>query len=369
MPPNGDLPKDKLTEKDLELIKERPASVRGWAAKYITIYYRDGQLKGEQSELAEKLFANISKEDKDSGVKKTLAEELKEFDDDQLHGIVIDLSNDKDAEVAGPLLADYKYFTKDEINGFIEGDDNKKKAYIARRKDLDRPQSAILIGTNEPDVVRNLLENANSKLEDEDYTKVLRDFPEHEEVLSALLGRDGTPGFLVVRAVEVTTNDILASLYKKHQKKFEKEHIEVSVNDKGSVAKLKVPVAKQTDIVFERMNETGVDVDFMPFLALCMGFIEIFEHTLVRQANIDVDAFLAMSPSFEEFSAHYKKSEFDDAFLNPSWAVYSEMKKVYLEKTVLPREIYKTTKDNVIKALESVDNGNIFIDLLTKAYD
>jgi uncharacterized protein (DUF2336 family) len=367
-PQGADLPKDKLTKEDLELIKGHSAKERGDAVKYITIHYSNGDLPGEQGTLASTLFENIAKDDTDSSVKRNLAEGLKVTDKKDLHDVVMLLSQDEES-VAEPILSEYKHFSKEEVNDFIEKFDNQKRSHLAKRDDLDHSQTTILIETNDPDVVTSLLENNHSKLKDEHYSSIVKTFHEHEKVMHSFVGRNETPSSYVMDITKRTSNKILASLYSSYKKKFEQESISLSINEEGRVVSLNVPVSRQTDDVFSRLEEKDIDIDHMPFLSLCMGYVEVFDHVVVSATKVDFQTLAETLVDEQKFKELCEKSDFDVNLIPAAWAVYATAKGLYLEKTPLPHEIYRFTKEAVMPKLTEVSGGEVLIDLFSKAYD
>lgn len=361
-----DLPADKLTKEDLELVKKRPVDVRSDAAKYIAVFYRNGELEGDQAGLAEDLFRNISEEEDDKTVKRSLTEQLKDCDNPAPHDIVMLLA-EEDAEVSGPLLAGYKHFSKEEIQSFVEKKDNKKNVYIAKRSDLDAPTSTTLVNVDDPDVISALLSNKDSKIDEEEYAKIIKKFPEHEEVLSSLIGRDGTTDSNVVSVSQSTSSSVLKHLYEKHEAKFKRAHLEME--EKDGVLRLKLPVSKQTDIVFEKMSEEDIDIDLMPFLALCMGYVEIFEHVFFQGIQMEFADFYEKTKEEAGFNELYDKSDLMPPYKEASRIIYSTMRDIYNKETPIPREIYKKTKESCLEKLKDAPESSVFIDLINKAYD
>jgi hypothetical protein len=364
-----DLPKDKLTEKDLELVKGRPTDIRDNVVKYIAIFYKDGKFQGDQLNLVEKLFKNVSEGEPERNVKKSLAEQLKDCEEPAPRDVIMLLSDDE-ADVAAPILSDYKHFSTDEVKELIDKSDNTKRSFIAKRKDLKEPMTAVLIETDSAEVVSSLLNNKDAQIQESKYTDILKKFPEQKEVLSALVGREQTPEVTVVKVTQSTTNDILKDLYKDHKERFEQADLQAEESDDHEFLRLKVPIATQTDIVFDRATEMSVNADHIPFLALCMGHVEIFEHLLYQGQNrMPVEEFQDHLSKETGFERLYQNSSFDAELMIPLKLAYRVARETYLHKSPIPREIHKTLKTECPEKLASVPNGKTIAELISKAYD
>ncbi len=105
------------------------------------------------------------------------------------HMLVAKLIRDPRVEVSGPLLEDCPQISDRDIESVVAESEPDKLRMIARRRNLSRAISDVLIKSGEPSVVLTLVRNMEAEISHEGFQSLLLLAENHEELLAPMATR------------------------------------------------------------------------------------------------------------------------------------------------------------------------------------
>lgn len=276
---------DGLSKNDVNLLLEdSSANSRVTVLDKIAKQYSTGSFKEKELIYAEQIFRLMMK-DTETKVRQALSERVKD-NPDIPRDIVLHLARDVE-EVSIPVLQVSDVLSDADLIQIIESSPNiQKMLTIADREKVSTRVADILVESQQPEVVKTLLDNDGADISEKTYGKIIEEFSNDEQIKSSMIDRPSLPMSVVEKLVQHVSDALATKLESKY--KIEKTgSLKKEARESITLDLLTYP---QSDYDIEQavaqMMSYGRLSPSMILSALCRGYLGFFEIALARLANI-----------------------------------------------------------------------------------
>lgn len=310
-----------LTTMDVYHLIKNPSSVsKDTLAEKVSAAFVSGSFNQKESSIAADILRLLLNDAKKS-IRKTLSENLCK-DENIPYDIIIKLAHDE-TDIAEDVLQYSPVLTDDDLALIIK---NTREVLnlcaIARRERVSEYLSDMLISTEQEEVLFDLFNNKGAILREASLTKVWTAISSSNELLEALVKRGGLPLTIVDKIFTVVSNELKQQLVREYK-------ISPHIAHKASVDAREwellgiLPVEdishpdsdERVQDLVDQLYANGRLTHSLVIRALCMGFLNLFETSLARMADIPrANARILLMGGHEGFVALYSAASMPECF-------------------------------------------------------
>ncbi len=312
-----------LTAMDVHKLIENPYSVpRDTLAEKVVVAFTSGGFNSSESAIASDIFRLLLR-DAEKSIRVTLAEHLCR-DANAPHDVIMKLARDE-TDVASRILQYSLVLTDDDLISIVESTKEVLRlCAIAKREKVSERLSEALITTEQEFVLKDLFDNKGAEISERGLNMAWDKISSNNYLLESLVKRGGLPLTVAEKIFTVVSTELrerLAREYKINKPALYKAAIDarewelLGIMPVGDITH---PDAdEQVDDLVEQLYATGRLTYSFVIRALCMGFLNLFEASLAKMADIHrANARILLTGGSEGFRALYNAANMPEGFVD-----------------------------------------------------
>lgn len=315
-----------LTFADAANIKTTTSkTLRAELAQSVALGYSKGLYGPAETEIALDIFRQLAK-DAETLVRRALSEAVSRIHT-LPHDIAWLLARDV-AEVAVPMLEFSTVLSEEDLIAITQSTKELLKLQaIARRETLSSPLVDALCATDEPLVIRDVLQNKGAQIQEAMLPTLLKQINRNELLLEALIQRGQLPMTLVERLFSSVSDRLRLVLMERYPLATELvDHAVVDAKEWSTLDTITPQISSQAlDAMIADLHARGELTHSFVIRALCIGDLRVFEAAMATLAGISIlnARLLMLDPGPLGFKALYEQAHLPESFAEALRVVYN----------------------------------------------
>lgn len=310
-----------LTSMDVRQFMKNPSGAElGALAEKVVVAFTSGSFNFNESAIAADIFRLLLK-DAEKSVRIKLAENL--FQNvNAPHDVIFSLACDE-TDVAERVLQYSPILTDDDLIAIIEGTKEiLSLCAIAKREKVSERLSDVLINTQQEAVLSDLFNNKGAEFSEAALAEAWGIISASNSLLEVLVKRGGLPFTIAEKIFSVVSDELkhtISKEYKISEPVMQKSSVDVREWELLGILPVWDIVHPDDDEriedLVEQLYDTGRLTYSLVIRSLCMGFLNLFEASLARMADVPrSNARILLMGGHEGFAAFYKTSKMPEGF-------------------------------------------------------
>jgi len=274
-----------LTEDDVARLLDDPSTEhRVDTALKMAQGFNEENLSDSEREMAEDIFRLMIK-DAEVRVREALAQTLKE-NPTVPHDIALKLANDV-VSVALPMLQFSEVLSDTDLLEIVKSQDVSRQVAIAGRKQVSETVSAVLVNTQNEEVVLNLIGNDGADISEQDLGKVVEVFGGNESIGNAMVQRPKLPVTIAERLVTLVSENMRVELAKRHDLGDNlAADLILQIRERAIIGLSEEGDEEDLELLIKQLHENGRLTPTIILRALCLGDLEFFEGAIAKLSSV-----------------------------------------------------------------------------------
>ena len=278
--------KEQLNKHDIMNLSNDPRiEIKSLIAQKVTQYYSAPTITQVSIKLAEDIF-RIMVRDVETKVREVLSESLKDSHNIP-KDIIYSLINDTDS-VAVPFIKYYADFTDEDLIRVLKIPGVNKHKAVAQRINLPQDITQYITDRCSEDVIKVLINNTKSQINENAYTKIIDKFHDNESIKRDIIHRTDIPTSIIEKITHHLSEELKKNLILSHnlptnlamdlvQQIKEKATLRISQDYSSD---------KQIEELVEQLYKSNRLTSNLVVRSICMADMKFFEYSLAYLANI-----------------------------------------------------------------------------------
>lgn len=311
-----------LTTMDIHQLIKNPTSVAySTLAEKVAVAYTSGSFNETESAIASDIFRLLLR-DAERSVRVTLAEHLCN-DANAPHDVVMRLARDE-TDVAERILQYSMVLTDDDLASIVESTKEVLKlCAIARREVVSERISDALLDTEQEEVLLSLFNNTGANLSEDGLKRSWNIIAGNNSLLESLVKHGNLPVTIAEKIFSVVSNELRMHIdreYKFSRSTTYKAAIDAREWELLGIMQIgNIPHPDDdihVDDLVDQLYATGRLTYSFVIRALCMGFLNLFEASLAKMADIHrANARILLTGGSDGFRALYSAAGMPEGFI------------------------------------------------------
>ncbi|MBN9543283.1 MAG: DUF2336 domain-containing protein [Alphaproteobacteria bacterium] len=202
---------------DLEQLKSNASpKVKQQITEKITNYLDCNAFNDTEKKIALDILDIIVK-DADKEIRKIVAKNLKGYAD-LSRNVSLNLANDIDDEVALPIIEFSTVLFEEDIIHIVESTKKLSRLVaVSKRQNLPEIISEKIVDRGIEEVTSSLIHNKTAKINDKSFNKIIKQYQESGEIMSALVDRGGLSPVTIEKLVSVVSDEMKRKLINEYK--------------------------------------------------------------------------------------------------------------------------------------------------------